>query len=163
MVYSGINRPEKLLIVLSCLLLLTTLISCDPSRVFDDMTRISNSEWKRQEALDFSFTIKDTTAMYNVYIQIRNTTDYPYSNLYLFLDTKEPSGIKNRDTIECILAAPDGKWLGKGMGKIKENRILVKKGMQWARQGIYQIKVEQAMRKEVLTGIADIGLRIEKE
>jgi len=138
------------------------IISCDSSRVFDDVSRINNSEWKRQEPVSFDFSIKDTYALYNVYVQVRNTTDYAFSNLYLFLTTKDAAGVISRDTIECILAAPDGKWLGKGLGKLKENRILIKKDMRWL-AGSYHIQIEQAMRKDILTGISDIGLRIEKE
>ncbi len=126
------------------------------------MKRIKDSEWNRQDAQSFNFTITDTVALYNVYVQVRNTTDYPFSNLYLFLMTKDAQGMTSRDTLECILAAPDGKWLGDGMGKLRENRILIKKDMRWPAPGFYEIKIEQAMRKEILVGISDIGLRIEK-
>ena len=160
----AVKSNRCLLHFFSCLLMAGGLLTaCDPSRVFDDMSSIKNSEWKRQEPLGFDFAIKDTTALYNVYVQIRNTTDYPFSNLYLFLLTKDGKGKLSKDTIECILAAADGKWLGKGFGKLKENRILIKKDMHWSSPGNYHIQIEQAMRKDILEGISDVGLRIEKE
>lgn len=159
-----VNKTIKFYQFVFALTVITAFfISCDSSRVFDNTSRIKDSAWKRQEPVSFDFSIKDTTALYNVYIQVRNTTDYAFSNLYLFLTTKDAAGQFSKDTIECVLADPDGKWLGKGLGKLKENRILIKKDMRWQIPGSYHIQIEQAMRKEILEGISDIGLRIEKE
>ncbi|MHC1708604.1 MAG: gliding motility lipoprotein GldH [Bacteroidales bacterium] len=139
------------------------LSACDSSRVYDEMKRINNEEWDKKNVVNFNFTITDTASLNTVYLQIRNTTDYPFSNLFLFMITRDPEGKTSKDTLECILAAPDGKWLGKGLGKLKENRIIIKKDIRWMIPGTYEIRVEQAMRKDLLEGISDIGLRIEKE
>ncbi|MCD4665822.1 MAG: gliding motility lipoprotein GldH, partial [Bacteroidales bacterium] len=56
----------------------------------------------------------------------------------------------------------DGRWIGKGIGKIKENRILINRGVVFPIDGLYEINLEQAMREAELKGIADIGIRIEK-
>lgn len=159
----GIRHIHYGFSLLILMFLISMLFSCDSSGTFDEMKRIHESNWNRQEKFSFDFTITDTAAYYNVYVQIRNTTDYPYSNLFLFLTTKDPSGNLSKDTLECLLAAPDGKWLGKGMGKLKDNRVLIKKDFRWNTAGNYQLTIEQAMRKEILSGIADIGLRIEKQ
>ncbi|MCX6273067.1 MAG: gliding motility lipoprotein GldH [Bacteroidetes bacterium] len=158
------DGPLRIMSLLCFIAMLSAgLWSCDKSRVFDESSRIRNAEWNRHWPVFFQFPIQDTNALYNVYLQIRNTTDYPFSNLYLFLSTREPDGTKGRDTVECILAGPDGKWTGQGPGKLKANKLLVKKGMRFQHRGTYQIGIEQAMRTEVLTGIADVGIRVEKE
>ncbi len=137
------------------------LLSCDPGRIFDDMKKIPGNEWRAAEPVTFSMTIDDTLELTNVFIQVRNTTQYPFSNLFLFITTLGPGGQPGRDTLECTLAAPDGKWTGSGRG-LKENRFLLKQGMRWPRKGVYSFEIQQAMRTDPLPGIADVGLRVEK-
>jgi gliding motility-associated lipoprotein GldH len=102
-------------------------------------------------------------SLHNVYINIRNASGYAYSNLYLFLDTKYPNNSMSRDTIECILADPSGKWLGDGSGDIWDNQILFKKNVRFKQIGTYKFRYEQAMRMPKLPMIMDVGLRIEKQ
>jgi gliding motility-associated lipoprotein GldH len=84
-------------------------------------------------------------------------------NLYLFITAFYPGDTYSRDTAECILAAPDGKWYGKGMGKHKDSRFLFRKGVVFRKPGNYVIAVNQAMRKENLKGISDVGILIKKQ
>ena len=83
--------------------------------------------------------------------------------MYIFLDTKYPNNSISRDTIECILADPSGKWLGDGSGDIWDNLILFKKNVRFKQIGTYKFRYEQAMRMPLLPMIMDVGLRIEKQ
>ncbi len=56
-----------------------------------------------------------------------------------------------------------GKWLGKGFGKIRDNQILLNSGLRFPMKSIYLFEIGQAMRTEILKGVEDIGIRIEKE
>jgi gliding motility-associated lipoprotein GldH len=124
---------------------------------------LTNSEWKASDTLFYEFNSMDTLALYNFYFEIRNTTDYDMQNLYLFITAYYPGNTFSRDTAECILAAPDGKWYGKGTGKHKDNRFLFRKGVKFRKPGNYIIAVNQAMRKENLKGISDVGILIKKQ
>ena len=147
--------------------LLTTmvlfLISCDPNRVYEKNISINDGVWNQDSVIAFDLDITDTLQPYNFYINIRNSTDYRYSNLYLFIDTYFPDETHARDTLEFILADTDGKWFGKGFGKIKESTVLLRKGVHFPMSGHYRFTMEQAMREENLEGIEDVGMRIEKE
>jgi gliding motility-associated lipoprotein GldH len=136
--------------------------SCDDTRFFEENKKIENGEWDQNNALSFLVNINDTVQPYNVYINLRNSGTYRYSNLYLFVNSHLPGGQIQRDTLECTLAAPDGKWLGVGLGDIKDNRILFKSGVVFPRTGEYRFEIIQAMRISPLPGIMDAGLRIEK-
>jgi gliding motility-associated lipoprotein GldH len=111
----------------------------------------------------FDVEIKDVQSTYNYYINIRNNGDYPFSNLYLFLQTTFPDGKMARDTIECMLADYNGKWLGSGITSVKFNRLLFQKGVRFPQKGKYVFELEQAMRVKDLKGISDIGIKLEKE
>ena len=136
--------------------------SCDSNRVFDENFSFENANWDRYKTVSFKIEILDTISQNQFFINIRNTTDYKYSNLYLFITTQLPDGNISKDTIECILADINGKWLGNGLGSLKENNILLKNDLVFPEKGTYIFEFEQAMRVEILQGIADIGIRIEK-
>ena len=138
------------------------LISCDSSRVFEQNKEISQSVWDQKNKVTFQVEIKDTIFPHNVYINVRNAGMYPFSNIFLFITTTLPDGKTARDTAECILADKEGKWLGSGLGDIWDNQILFKKDVHFPQAGVYQFEFEQAMRTNLLPGIMDVGIRIEK-
>lgn len=138
------------------------LVSCDRALVFEENRRIEKSRWDQDQKVSFTFHTEDTLSINNFYINIRNTTNYKYRNVFFFINTIFPDGRMFRDTVECYLADKNGKWLGKGMGKIKDNRVLIRKGIRFPVKGTYTLELEQAMREEELKGIADIGIRIER-
>lgn len=138
------------------------LYSCDPGRIFEKNTRIPDGIWDRNNPVSFEVVVEDTVTAHNLYINVRNTGMYPFSNLYLFITTKAPSGHIIKDTVQIILADERGKWLGKGLGDIWDNRKLYKEQVRFAQKGKYVFVFEQAMRSEKLPFILDTGLRIEK-
>ena len=144
------------------MLVMIFMSSCDDLRYFEENKPIENGEWDQNQALSFLVNIEDTLQPYNVYINVRNAGTYRYSNLYLFVNSHLPGGQIQRDTLECILAAPDGQWLGEGLGDIKDSRILFKNGVVFPQQGEYRFEIIQAMRISPLPGIMDTGIRLEK-
>jgi len=138
-------------------------VACDPGRVMDENMPVSEEGWSKDHKASFEVHIGDIAANYRFFINLRNSVDYRYSNFYLFLNTRFPNGNITRDTIECLLADPAGKWLGRGSGKLRENQILLNPSLRFPLKGTYHFEVEQAMRDEVLKGITDIGIRIQKE
>ncbi len=154
------NNLNKFLII--SLLLIFIFASCDSNTVYDKYLSIG-TEWNKNDVLEFEVEIIDTTLSYKYFINIRNSADYKFRNIYFFLNTQFPDGSRARDTIECILASADGRWLGSGLGDIKSNRILLKNKIKFPLAGNYNFKLEQAMRVDNLQGIEDVGIRIEKE
>jgi len=146
-------------IILLCVIF---FFGCDSSRVFEENKQIEKNEWDQNSPISFQVPVTDTATSYNVYINIRNAGFYRFSNLYLFINTGFPGGQLQRDTLECTLAAPDGRWLGEGLGDIWDNRILFKQGVKFPQQGEYRFELIQAMRTNPLPGIMDAGIRIEK-
>ncbi|MFB0924822.1 MAG: gliding motility lipoprotein GldH [Vicingaceae bacterium] len=146
---------------LSLLVVLTS--SCDSNKIFEEYIEVENANWKKENIASFEFNAKDTTTAHNLYINVRNTGTYSYSNLYLFVTMQGPSGGLLKDTVNCILADNRGKWLGSGVGDLWDLRIPYVGGFKFAQSGNYIVTLEQAMRAEGgLDGITDIGLRVEK-
>ena len=139
------------------------LFSCDSNKVFEKYVEVENATWEKGEILRFEFEALDTTLAHNLYVNITNTGNYPYSNLYLFLEMHGPDGGVLRDTVNCILANKRGKWLGKGIGDLWDLKIPYVGGFKFAQIGTFSVSLEQAMREDVgLKGVTDVGLRVEK-
>lgn len=138
------------------------LASCQLNAVYDEFIVINDNNWYKDNVAHFNVEIKDTASLYNFHLVLNNTTDYRYSNLFVFMTTTFPNKNMTRDTIEFVLANASGKWLGKGWGNVKENDILLKSGLKFPLSGPYAFFIQQAMRNDTLTGIRSVGIRIEK-
>jgi gliding motility-associated lipoprotein GldH len=161
-IYRSIFRSvNRLLIIIPVLALI--LASCDSGTLYDDNKRLPDNVWQADKILRFEVELKDTVNICKFYLNVRHTTSYRYSNLFLFINTTFPDGKEARDTVECILADPSGKWLGKGISNIRDNQVLLRRGIRFPQQGTYIFEFEQAMREAELDGIMDIGLRIARE
>jgi gliding motility-associated lipoprotein GldH len=152
-------RTIKYIISLSFLL---SLVSCGFQEVYNENVPIDRAEWVYGQAASFSVDITDTVSNHAFYINIRNDNSYRYSNLFVFLTTRFPNGNMTRDTIEFILADDAGRWLGKGWGRVKENKVQLKDNLKFPLKGTYVFMIQQAMREDTLMGITDVGLIFEK-
>jgi gliding motility-associated lipoprotein GldH len=65
------------------------------------------------------------------------------------------------DTLNYILAKPNGEWLGEGFGETKEIMFLYKSKYTFPKSGKYTVGILQAMRANDLKGIEDVGVKIE--
>jgi gliding motility-associated lipoprotein GldH len=152
-----------------CLFSLTLVfLGCKKEVVLvDKYIEIPKGNWAIENSVNIEFDIIDTTSKNNFYITLRNTEEYKYSNLYLFVTTLFPNQKTSADTIGVSLADASGRWLGKGDGFIFDNEIVVNRILynyqkKFPLQGHYKITLQQAMRDSVLTGVIDAGVRIEK-
>ena len=103
----------------------------------------------------------DTLSLYNIYVQVRHTTEYPMSNLYMFVHVKGPDGQHRKDTVNMILAEPSGEWTGRGTGHLRELQLLFRNQVQFRIPGAYVFTLEQAMRHPELP-VTDLGIRVER-
>lgn len=147
------------MLVGSMLLLFT---ACDQTRLFEEYKVIEDYNWHYQDTVEFELTVKDTTASYDMLLNLRHTGNYPYRNIWVQLVSKAPNGGVNQLKNEFKLAEKDGRWTGNGLGGIYDHRFRVKQNFRFGRKGTYKFKVIHLMRKENLKGIMDVGLRVSK-
>ena len=152
---------RKLFMTTGILVILFSGLSCDSRMVYDKFEATEDGMWSWKDVKEFRADISDTVSMYNIYLQVRHTVDYPMSNLYMFVHVKSPSGQQMTDTVDMVLAVPDGRWLGKGNGYIRELMLLYRKQTRFRIPGTYVFTLEQAMRQSELP-VTDLGVRIER-
>jgi gliding motility-associated lipoprotein GldH len=135
---------------------------------YGDYKELSDG-WDKEEAVLFDFPAPDSTQTYDMYINLRNNEDYPFSNLFLIVNLNFPNGKVVADTLEYEIAKANGEWLGQGFSSVKESKLFYKEDFVFPELGNYEIAIQHAMRKNgnvegvtTLEGITDVGIRIEK-
>jgi len=150
-----------------CGVLVLLVISCDSERFYDEYKSVSN-QWERENIIEFNFTPTDTIKTYNLFINLRNTNDYKFNNLFLIAEIDYPNGKSVVDTLEYKMAKPNGELMGVGFTDVKENKLWYKENFTFNESGDYKIKLQHAMRENgningvnALEGVTDVGFRIE--
>lgn len=155
--------------ILSILVTSVIIISCNNNIAYNIYKPISNNQWHKDSIIDFTFKATDTLSINNVYINLRNNKNYQYSNLFLIVGISFPNNYQVVDTLEYEMTNAEGRFLGSGFTDLKENKLEYKTNVVFPNSGDYYFTIQHAMRKsgevdgiEILDGITDVGLQIEK-
>jgi gliding motility-associated lipoprotein GldH len=146
-----------------CILLIAGVISAcnDKNLVVDTNREIVKHNWSYIDKVKIPVTISNTAKFYNIYLNLRHSGDYKYSNIFILVHQISPKGKVKTERKEIKLANPDGEWLGKGSGNIYSCQILFQKQIKFSDMGKYQFELEQNMRDNPLREVIDAGLRVE--
>lgn len=140
--------------------LILILAGCGHDVVFEDYVTIPENGWNKDSMATFNVSIIDVESFNDLFINIRNKSDYSNSNLWLFVDVTSPAGKTMRDTLNCYLADEHGKWLGSGWGDLFLVKYPYKRNVKFAEPGEYRFNIIQGMRYDELEGIHNIGLSV---
>jgi gliding motility-associated lipoprotein GldH len=139
------------------------LTACKQNELYERMEPVPGGEWKSNFQPSFTFNISDTTALYNVYITVRHTNNFPYNNLWVESSLQLPGDTLLKQKLDLQLASPEG-WVGMGMDDIFEARIKVTpRPSSFPRNGPVTFTLKQIMRQDPLPGVLQVGMRIEKD
>ncbi|MGX5818077.1 gliding motility lipoprotein GldH [Chitinophaga lutea] len=165
----------KMKLPFTCALLALLAFACKPPRMdtFEKNRNIAHSQWNVADTLPFEVQLspEDTGYYYNLYVNVRHTDAYPYSNLWIIIHTAGPGDSTTvARRVELPLADSYGKWMGSGVNgrvasgtdDIYEHRIPIQQNAILPRAGAYRFVFEQNMRQNPLPEILSMGLRIEK-
>ena len=149
-------------------LLFIILTSCQNKVVFNAYQPIPKAQWNNGEIIAIEIPIQDTISNYDLFINLRNNKDYPYSNLFLIARMSFPDRTQVTDTLEYEMTDTKGNFLGSGFTDLKENKLYYKSNIRFPVAGTYLFEVKHAMRErnkiegiDPLPGITDVGISIE--
>lgn len=144
---------------LSSFFALFLIVSCAEDQVYMNSL---NGIWYKNKVQSFTFEIDNYQTPQNIIFVVRNNNDYPYNNIRFFAVLKQDIDKNTKvDTLNYILAKPNGEWLGSGFGDTKEILFQYKNEYLFPKNGKYTIEVKQAMRADTLKGIEDIGVLVQ--
>jgi len=144
---------------LSFFILGVTLLSCTEKPFYEKIYSFEENEWTQRVKPSFTIDIKDIEKEYNFIITLRTTTDYKYSNLWIYMNTVTPDGKKAREPFQIQITNPDGSWAGIKTGTVVEHPLQFNK-RKLPKKGKYTFTLEQGITESKIDEVLDIGLRV---
>ena len=125
------------------------MAACNENTVYHSYQSLPNEGWGKSDTLSFQCPVTDSIpGTLRLFAEVRNRSEYPYRNLYLFIHEN--------------LLDSTGRWTGNGWGSIYQTAVFVK-SVRPLHPGNYTVKIVHGMQDEKLTGLNDVGIRIEKQ
>ncbi|MFP5039642.1 gliding motility lipoprotein GldH [Parasediminibacterium sp. JCM 36343] len=146
-------------LVVSCCLVLA---ACNTIDVYEKTTPFPAFKWTTDNKPVFNFTIKDTNALYNIFVVVKHEDAYHYNNLWLNVTTKAPGTAAVSQQLEIILANNGKGWLGSGIDDIFTHWVRITQAPVKLKKGDYQFTLQQIMRENPLESVLSAGIRVEK-
>lgn len=145
--------------LLGIFLLAALLFSCGEEPMYEKVYNFKNRSWDQSVKPEFEVDIQNTDVTYDFTLSLRTTTDYPYSNLWIFMKSVAPDGSTGREPYEIHIANPDGSWIGNKTGSIVETELSFS-SRKLPQKGKYVFTVEQGITESQVTEVLDIGFRV---
>ncbi|MBM6991845.1 MAG: gliding motility lipoprotein GldH [Prevotella sp.] len=146
------------------LILLTTLslcVACTEGKVYHHYNHTPVAGWEKVDTLAFDVPPLNDSGLYSTDLGLRITNDFPFMGLTLIVEqTVYPSHVRKTDTLNCKLIDKDGTVKGQGISYY-QYRFQVSQ-MQLHLHDSLHITVRHNMKREILPGISDIGIAVNK-
>lgn len=155
------NRNLRLVWLFGGLLCLAAA-SCQRGTVLNKTIETPQPVWAYHEPVSFELMVEDTLSPYDVTFSLKHTRDFAWMNSFFLITTVFPDMNTAIDTLECVLATPDGKWLGSKFGRYRNIGFLYKQHIRFPMPGQYRFEVRHAMRDDSLRNISAVGMKISR-
>lgn len=151
-------RPLFSIICLSFL-----LISCTEERYFEENQDFKDRIWNMEETAEFNFKIDSVETPYRIKLNIRNTMDYPFRNLYIKYQLKDSTYLMEDKLLNLkLFEDKTGKPYGDHQSDIYSHQLTLQDSVYFHQKGNYKIELKQYMRENELKGMVSAGIRIEQ-
>jgi len=154
-----ISAPKNLRLV--AWILIGIFAACSNRGTLETFTEVNSEGWGYADTATLSFDHADAKTPVDMGFYIKSDGSFPYRNLFLFVEIESPEGRVARDTLECLLAAPDGRPLGKGVGSLRTVFVPFQQNETLPASGTYRVKLVHGMRQPSIPGIHSVGLRLD--
>lgn len=138
------------------------IVSCDDKIIYHHYEHIPNYVWEKNDTLMFTIPPVVEEGTYEEQLEMRINGDFPFMSLTLLIDEHiYPLERSCRYSYTCQLMDKNGMPLGEGVSfyqyhfNINEQRL--NKGDS------LQVFVVHNMKRELMPGISDIGIRLRKK
>ena len=141
---------------------ITAFAACDRLPVYSHYEHTPLSGWEKNDTISFSINPVKEAGYYREEVGLRINEDYPFQGLCLVVhQTILPSGYHHSDTLNCILIDKDGRMKGSGIKHYQYQFHI--NTIRLAEGDSLHIEVKHNMKREIMPGITDIGIRVDRQ
>ena len=135
------------------------LSSCNTDVVYDKYNHTPLAGWEKNDTLAFDVPAMKESGRYRLELGLRTSTSFPFTGLSLVVEhTVEPRHMLYTDTVNCRLADDKGNVLGKGVSCFQYSFIV--SDVDLRKGDSLHVCVRHIMKREIMPGISDVGLKI---
>lgn len=139
----------------------TAMTSCNRKTVYDKYEHTPLMGWEKNDTLKFDIPTFQTGGRLREDIGLRINDSYPFMGLCLIVEqTIHPSKVTKSDTINCRLYDHDGDVRGQGVSYYQYSIPLTM--IDISDGDSVEIRIRHNMKREILPGISDIGVKISR-
>jgi gliding motility-associated lipoprotein GldH len=141
--------------------LASLLVACEPVDLYNEYQPTCDQGWHRDSLLHFNVPVTPDGELYNLFLQIRHTVNYQYSDLWMEVVTHNPDSVLlSVDTVRLVLVDNRGIWRGDGAAYLYHLPWLYRQKMTFTQEGEYRFSLRHCMSDSVVAEITHVGLRI---
>ncbi len=139
----------------------TLLASCATDTVFDRYVHTPVSGWEKNDTLTMQIPKVAAAGDYSQQIGVRMTAAYPFMSISLIVEQEIlPRGATLTDTVKCEVTDSRGNFLGSGVSTYQYQFPL--RELRLAKGDSVYVSIRHNMKREILPGVSDIGLKMER-
>lgn len=144
------------------LLLLLSVTACEKRIAVYTQRSIAADGWEPFDTVMFVIDSLQRDGNYTLSIDLRTTSSFPYQALYLRVEQHwEKPKMVSCDTLCCQLATHNGDITGAGISHLQYTFPLDRLRLAAGQHG--HIVIRHIMQREMLPGVASVGVKIERE
>ena len=152
---------RKLSLIAIGFLISTFFISCN-NLEYDTYDHTPIAGWEKNDTLTFNVPGISKTGVYGMDLGLRINGAYPFMGLTLIVEqTYFPDREKKTDTLNCKLIDKQGIHEGQGISYYQYDFHVG--DLQLSQGDSIHITVRHDMKREILPGISDIGIQLERK
>lgn len=141
-------------------MLMTT--ACDRKTIFHQYNHTAATGWERSDTMFYNVGKINGSGAFKEEIDLRLNGTYPFLGLCIIVEhTIYPANITTFDTLNCSFDRPDIKYKSNGISYRQYRYHL--KDINLTESDSVTIRLRHNMMREVLPGIADIGVKLTKQ
>lgn len=143
---------------------MTTFTSCRESTVYYQYAHTPISGWEKNDTLSFAIPPLESAGLYEESLGLRITGAFPFMGITLIVEQEifqhQHEKLVKLDTIQCNVINKDGVTTGQGISYYQYNFPI--NLYRFQQNDSIHIMIRHDMKREILPGISDIGIKLEK-
>lgn len=160
--FSVFNFQFSIRHALYCVCIVMGLSSCDTHTPYYHYAHTPIDGWEKNDTLKYDVAPLKLGGEYQTTVGLRLNGAYPFRKLYLIMEQEIHPGLRHRtDTICFDVTSKEGRFTGNGISYFQYTTSLDREYLQ--EKDSLHITIRHAMKRDILPGISDIGVRLERK
>lgn len=146
--------------IVSVVMAAAVAASCATDTVYYSYAHTPVAGWEKNDTLTFNIPGMAAPGTYSQQVGLRMTSAFPFTSISLIVEQRiMPRGKVLTDTIRCPITDIRGNFLGDGISSFQYMFPL--REVTLNKKDSIHVSIRHNMKREILPGVSDIGLKME--